>query len=679
MRRLKTIVLEGFKTFREPFVLDLEPGLTAIVGPNGCGKTNIVDAVAWASGSRSWKSLRGSEMTDVVFHGSRDREGRDLLPPSERARVALLFENSDRLLGLDVPEVEVAREIVRGGESQAYLNRTLVRLKDVQHTLAGTGLAGGFSIVRQGTVDQLVLSSGEELGRWMEEAADLARYRAQRRELLRELGTAEAKLGPLEARLEDLKKDLKRVRTQAKKARDHEALSERLRAIQSKIASAERGRLEEEIERADREIARLREEEEALAREEEALRGRRTELEDALALGASAEVPNPQGPGDATPEEMAKKGAAIRKVASELEAAGHHLERYGSAAWVAVRSRVASARTELGRILERGGISSAVPPSEGVSELPKISRALDQVEDRRRALAEDRGRREREKALSKERLGRLPGPAGGETLLAFSEHELEVAREESARLDRELAKLGSQIDFTASEREAAFEADVRRQETGIRDLSLIRKELEGFLGRVDRAASVVFRDTIRRVEERFRTTLRGVFRGGKAWVRLRPPEEGGPAEEDLPDLRDESKVPEVEIRIQIPGKAECDLRLLSGGERSLAGIALVLALATAHSGGEGKGGHLLILDEVDQALDDANVGRLSTLLVELSKTHQILTVTHHDRTKTAADTVLHVTSQVPGTSAVFTSRRLAPAAREVTIPGPAKVAAGEAP
>src|SRR6185503_8228455 len=142
MRRLLRMTVQGFKTFARRTDLELGPGLTAVVGPNGCGKSNLIDAIAWAVGSRSWKSLRGDGMEDVLFHGG---DGR---PAAASARVTLAFENEDRFLPIDFSEVTVTRELQRGGGGRVLLNGVEARLRDVQALLSGTGLVGGFSLIR---------------------------------------------------------------------------------------------------------------------------------------------------------------------------------------------------------------------------------------------------------------------------------------------------------------------------------------------------------------------------------------------------------------------------------------------------------------------------------------------------------------------------------------------------
>src|SRR5262245_44668527 len=176
MRRLLRMTVEGFKTFARRTDLELGPGLTAVVGPNGAGKSNLIDAIAWAVGSRSWKSLRGDGMEDVIFHGT-ERE-----PAAPAARVTLSFHNEDRLLGIAFSEVTVLREIVRGGGGRVELNGVEARIRDVEAVLSGTGLSGGFSLIRQGMVERLVLSSPEDVGRWIEESANIAAYRTRKQQ-----------------------------------------------------------------------------------------------------------------------------------------------------------------------------------------------------------------------------------------------------------------------------------------------------------------------------------------------------------------------------------------------------------------------------------------------------------------------------------------------------------------
>ena len=170
----KQIELHGFKSFADRTPINLEPGITAIVGPNGCGKSNILDALRWALGEQSPKALRGSHMQDVIFNGSEHR------PATGMAEVSLVFDNSDGRLPLDFSEVQVTRRIYRSGESEYLINQSQCRLRDVQELFMDTGIGtNAYSLIGQGKID-LVLSSKPDDRRYLfEEAAGIIKYKSR--------------------------------------------------------------------------------------------------------------------------------------------------------------------------------------------------------------------------------------------------------------------------------------------------------------------------------------------------------------------------------------------------------------------------------------------------------------------------------------------------------------------
>ena len=178
--RLSSIKLSGFKSFVEPTTILFPSNLLGVVGPNGCGKSNIIDAVKWVLGESSAKTLRGESMADVIFNGSSNRK------PVGRASVDLVFDNSDAAISgayASFSEISVRRVVTREGSSQYFLNNTRCRRKDVTNILLGTGLGSqGYSIIEQGTISRLVEAKPEELRSFLEEAAGISKYKSRRQE-----------------------------------------------------------------------------------------------------------------------------------------------------------------------------------------------------------------------------------------------------------------------------------------------------------------------------------------------------------------------------------------------------------------------------------------------------------------------------------------------------------------
>src|SRR5579884_1043919 len=176
---LKRLELVGFKSFAEKTHFDFPPGVTGIVGPNGSGKSNVVDAVRWVLGEQSARSLRGGEMTDVIFNGSAHRRSLGL------AEVSMTFDNTRRTLASDADEVRISRRVYRSGEGEYLINKQLCRLKDVRDLFLGSGAGSdAYCIIEQGRVDVLLQASTRERRTIFEEAAGISRFKAKKIETL---------------------------------------------------------------------------------------------------------------------------------------------------------------------------------------------------------------------------------------------------------------------------------------------------------------------------------------------------------------------------------------------------------------------------------------------------------------------------------------------------------------
>lgn len=608
MRRLLRLSVEGFKTFAARTDLELGPGMTAVVGPNGSGKSNLIDAIAWAVGARSWKSLRGDGMEDVIFHGS-DRE-----PAAPSAKVTVSFENEDRLLGIDFSEVTITREITRGGGSRLLLNGVDARLKDVQAVLSGTGLAGGFSLLRQGTVDRLILSPPEEVGRWIEESANIAGYRARKQEAVDRLRKVDAHAQEAERRSASLRRELNQVLDRAARARSRRALEERRASLRSVLAELERRGILESLAAVESESAALRAELE--------LRSSRRSERAALRRTLEAELQTSDGASIDRPVEVDEPVRRIRAASRNLRSIAEELARRGPEGWAEAASALDRACAILQELRSPG---SRDRRDAILAELRRCDADLEALDRESADLAAGLSNRRCERARLEERLAGVASPEAPPP----GDLDAAVARAELETLARELSALGP-VDETAEEREREIREELAGLTPILQDLGGTRATLAGFIRQMERHTSRVFDHTLTAVESRFREYCGILFQGGEARLERREAAPGG--EDPLG----------VDVRVKLPRKPETSLALLSGGERSLAGLALVLSLA---AGGGGRDpGRILILDEVDAALDEPNAARLALLLRELRQSHQILCVTHNRLTMHQASRLVGVAS-----------------------------------
>jgi chromosome segregation protein len=236
---LKEIDIFGFKSFPEKTNMKFEPGITVIVGPNGCGKSNTLDAIKWALGEQSPKSLRGSKMEDIIFNGT------DNHPPLGYAEVGLTFSNEDNYLPIDYKEVSIARRLYRSGESEYYLNKSLVRLKDIEELFMGTGIGEStYSFIEQGKIDLFLSYKPEDKRVIFDEASGIVKYKERKRETLRRLEEADENLVRLEDIILEVRRQIRYLDRQVEKARQYKEAQERLIECEKKIAALQFNELE---------------------------------------------------------------------------------------------------------------------------------------------------------------------------------------------------------------------------------------------------------------------------------------------------------------------------------------------------------------------------------------------------------------------------------------------------
>ncbi len=251
---LKALELVGFKSFADKTRFEFPPGITVIVGPNGSGKSNIVDAIKWVLGEQSVKSLRGKEMSDVIFKGS-GQGGRKMLNTAE---ASIIFDNSGGQFGIDAPEVHVTRRVYRSGEGEYLINGQACRLKDVRDLFRGTGVgADAYSLIEQGKVDKLLQASPRDRRAIFEEAAGISRFKAKKIEAQRRLERVDQNLLRLSDIVEEVGSRLRSVRSQATKARRYREYSDRLQQLRTQVAMVEWRALTEKLEQSEAELQRF--------------------------------------------------------------------------------------------------------------------------------------------------------------------------------------------------------------------------------------------------------------------------------------------------------------------------------------------------------------------------------------------------------------------------------------
>src|SRR5436309_1544507 len=256
--RLDSITLHGFKSFGERTELRILPGVSCIVGPNGCGKSNISDAVRWALGEQSAKLLRGQRMDDVIFYGSASRK------PVGLAEVELRFSN-DGVLAVPWSEIAVARRLYRTGESEYLLNKQPTRLRDILDLFAGTGAnPRAYSVMDQDKLNHVLTAKPHERRVFIEEAAGIARYKQQRSETQGKLDGARGNLVRVKDVMDEVKRQLGSLERQAKRAQQYKALEQERRDGALVLAAADFAGLVAEADRLELEIAQHHEREEVL-------------------------------------------------------------------------------------------------------------------------------------------------------------------------------------------------------------------------------------------------------------------------------------------------------------------------------------------------------------------------------------------------------------------------------
>jgi len=441
--RLTKLELHGFKSFADHTQLAFEPGATMIVGPNGCGKSNVSDAVRWVLGEQRARALRGAKMEEVIFQGSSARRAVNV------AEVSLHFDNSDSTLPLAFREVVITRRLSRSGESDYFLNRAPCRLRDIQDLVRGTGLGAESGVVIESKmIDALLSDRPDDRRELFEEAAGVGLYRDRRRSTERRLEETTVDLSRLDDLINEVTSQVRSLARQRKRAERHAELTARRFGVELTLASREMAAWAGELAELDGRLVSLREQAPAAlaavqtaeqAREEAqngraAAEARRAELARMVAAQRQAAL---QLEGEIKVAEERQRNAVARRQRADAE------RREGEAAGVRVsedRARAADERAELERALRAA--ADALQERVGFEEEARgaVAAARAAVEQAERGVRELRDQLRRAE-LDRDAAGR----------------ELQDVAQRAAALDEERAQLADRLDAVRRECSAAEE------------------------------------------------------------------------------------------------------------------------------------------------------------------------------------------------------------------------------
>src|SRR6201985_1048187 len=230
--QLTQLEIKGFKSFGDKITINFNEGVTAIVGPNGCGKSNVVDAIRWVLGEQSTRMLRSEKMDNVIFNGTKSRKAANL------AEVSLTFDNTKNILPTDYSQVTLTRKLYRSGDSEYRLNDVQCRLKDITDLFLDTGIGSdSYAIIELRMIEEIISNKEGSRRNLFEEASGISKYKLRKKQTFNKLKETEADLERVEDLLFEIQKNLKMLENQAKKTERYYRIKEEYKALSIKLAS----------------------------------------------------------------------------------------------------------------------------------------------------------------------------------------------------------------------------------------------------------------------------------------------------------------------------------------------------------------------------------------------------------------------------------------------------------
>ncbi len=684
----------GFKSFAKKETVLFNSGITGIVGPNGCGKTNIVDAIRWVLGEQKTKRLRSSKMEDVIFNGASN------VKPLGLCEVFLTIENNKGLLPVEYSEVEIGRRLYRSGESEYFINRNNCRLKDISNLFVDTGLTSdAYSVIELNMIEQILSDKDDSRRQMFEEAAGVNKYKAKRRSAMKKFDLNSRDLERIDDIIVEIEIQVKALDLQLKRFKRHEKLTNELKDLELDLASAR-------INDLNNIIAPL---EEMLKKKNKVLQKNTSKKE-----VESVEFDNSRNEYLNEKESLSKMKAKVDKLTEKLLSEIQEKNQESSKGVGLLEDELQKKINQLNqfdkdyiKIVSNQDVTKNLSDESRekfknknytvIETDKKYEKLKASIQDYKNKI--DKYRKEQEFDFSKmdESIKKIKDQINSNNL------ELEKKENDVNKAFIKMESIRAKLDSDKFSKDDLFyeikEAEMKIAESKIKKTQIEQNIIEKFgndvvlsdlkkysisdmvfrvekikrsidsigpinwavkdeheektarlnnllqqrsdlidaennlkeaIKKIDIVAQDQFLDTYNQVKENFEKMFTVFFNGGKGTIELSDPND--PLNSD------------INIFAQPPGKRNNSLKMLSAGEKSLTAIALLFSIY------QYKPSPFCILDEIDAPLDDINIKKFTDVIKNYSKTTQFIMVTHNKLTMESADCIYGVTAEKQGIS-----------------------------
>ena len=694
---ISKLELFGFKSFAKKQTILLDSGVTGIVGPNGCGKTNIVDAIRWVLGEQKTSRLRSSKMEDVIFNGASN------IKPLGLCEVYLTVQNDKGLLPIEYDEVEIGRKLYRNGDSEYFINRTACRLKDIYNLFVDTGMSSdAYSVIELNMIEQILSDKDDSRRSMFEEAAGINKYKSQRRSALKKFELNSRDLERIDDIIIEIEMQVKSLELQLKRFKRHEKLSTQLQDIEIKLASAKIVELEKTIKPLE---SLLKKKNTLLKKNTSKKESKSIELTEArdfylsekdildkikfdvdnLTENLLKEVQtknNESSRGmEVIEEELQKKISQLNKFDKDyIKIVSNHdvtkslsdesKEKFKNKNYTVIETdkkyenlkasiedykhKIDSFKKE--KEFDFNKIDDSINEMQKKINLHKLE-LRNKEQDVNQAFMNMESIRIKIDADKFNKDDIYYDIKSSEMKIAESNIKISQIKEVIKEKFGDKVKLKSIKDYNISDMTyniekikrsieaigpinwaVSDEYDEQSKRLNIlkdqrSDLLESEQNLKDAIQKIDSVAKKQFLETFEKIKNNFETMFKVFFSGGKGSI-------------DLEDIEDPLNS-DVVILAQPPGKKNNSLKMLSAGEKSLTAIALLFSIY------QYKPSPFCILDEIDAPLDDINIKKFTDVISEYSKDTQFIMVTHNKLTMESADCIYGVTAEKKGISKVI--------------------------